>query len=172
MTRNKKYTLVAWTEKGQVRMIPSLAVEFARPMADRINTLAQTWVDVLDEPRYIMELSRAHEALARFLESLGYTLPAFREWVAAADTCCCCDDFYWLDCDDGYILAKPFAGRFFAMYDECKRMLQEHPQLRKARCYDRIKADFNVVTLVSRIWDEQDRECMEKRRAWRFGKTA
>ncbi len=171
--RNSKYELAAWTDGGKVRMVPSLVREFAQPLVERINMLAETRVrNVFDEPGHILALSRAHEALARYLEALGYRISAFREWVAAAHVCRCCDDFWWADCDEGFILMKPFAGRFFAMYAECRRLLRENPDLRHCRCYERLMADFNVITMVLDIWDEQAREIMEEQKAWRFGRSS
>ena len=46
---SKNYTLVAWTENGEVRMVPSLVNVAAEPYKDRIARLEARWENVEDE---------------------------------------------------------------------------------------------------------------------------
>lgn len=46
---SKKYTLVAWTENGEVRMVPSLIHVASKPYRDRIERVESRWEEVNDE---------------------------------------------------------------------------------------------------------------------------
>ena len=76
----KKYSLVAWTEKGNLRMVPSLVHEASLPYLERIQELEYEYGDVENKIYWLLKLSRAHEDLARFYMSVGYTLEAYVEY--------------------------------------------------------------------------------------------
>ena len=81
---SKKYTLVAWTQKGEVRMIPSLINDAAEPYRRRITYLESISEDIEDEIGWLIAQSRAHEAFARFLLSVGHPREAYVEFSNAA----------------------------------------------------------------------------------------
>ena len=170
MIKNRTRQLVAWTENGRVRMIPSLVEQFARPFRERIEEIEGTRPhDFREQPKYLIELSRAYEALGHYYERLGYHQEAFDAYVAAAVEVTCVDDFWWCDCDDGAVLSQPFWGRFFAMYAQCRRLFRKHPFLKNTASYETLLHEFDYVTAPTDIWHEEFDEAMETLHAWRFG---
>ena len=97
---NKKYTLVAWTEKGQVRMIPSLVNEASLPYREKIHRI-ESRGDVRDKVGFLLAQSRAHEEFARFLLSVGHPREAYVEFENAAEVCTWCPDELWNYGDEG-----------------------------------------------------------------------
>ena len=69
------YQLVAWTDKGQVKMLPELLREYAQPYMDRIESLRafydEGWDDGLGRltEQDVLALSRSYEAYGRFLRA-------------------------------------------------------------------------------------------------------
>ena len=70
---NKTYSLVAWTEGSEVRMIPSLINECSLPYRERIARLEDRRSAFRNTADWLLERSRAHEPLARF--SSGWDAP-------------------------------------------------------------------------------------------------
>ena len=100
----KFYQLVAWTEIGQVKMIPSLLAELAEPYVERIQG---------DED-----------------ESEVWGENAFLRYADAAITVTNCSDCCWKDAEVGYLLHTPLGHRFLAMYNYCSQIAEEHPALK------------------------------------------
>ncbi len=124
----KSYQLVAWTDKDQVRMIPSEVADYLRAeqevigrMTDRIRYRS------VHERGDLLRLSLAYEKLAVALLRLGQTEEAFMQYAHAAQ--CCLSSSEWQDTEWGDILCKPLRGRFFAMFCTCKDMVRQHPRL-------------------------------------------
>lgn len=169
MMENKTRQLVAWTENGQVRMIPSLVQLFAQPFKDRIEALESHPRPFKEQPEYLIELSRAHEALGRYYERLGHIREAFDACVAAALAVTYADDIWWCDCDEGFFLCQPFQGRFLAMYGQCRRLFRKHPFLKDTSSFEKLQHEYVLLTAVSNIWSAEFDEAAETARAWRFG---
>lgn len=167
----KATQLVAWTDGGRLRMIPSLVKQLSQQLIERINAIdEQRPKSHFDDPEHFIALSQAYEALAFFYERVGYWRESFSAYVNAADVCLHCDDIWWCDCDEGYLLSKPFRGRFFAMYFACQRLLRKHPKLRNTSSFDTLRHDYEILTRVSRIWEEEFNEALETVRVWHFGR--
>jgi hypothetical protein len=170
MMKNRTRQLVAWTDHGQVRMVPSLVARFAQPLLDRIAEIeSRLPCGFQQQPRYLTELSRAYEDLGRCYERLDHIREAFDAYVAAADTVTNVDDFWWCDCDEGFLLSNPFRGRFFAMFAECRRLFRKYPALKDAASFEELIHDYKYVSAVTDIWHAELIEAMETSRAWRFG---
>ena len=122
---SKKYTLVAWTDKGEVRMIQSLINDAAEPYKRRIAYLESIGEDVEDEIGWLIAQSRAHEAFARFLLSVGHPREAYVEFSNAAIVCTV---FRGQDEDCDYPI-HPLLSRFLAMHCECVRLTEKDRQL-------------------------------------------
>lgn len=167
---NKKYTLVAWTEKGQVRMIPSLVNEAAEPYRRRIAHLESLCDEIEDEIGWLITRSRAHEAFARFLLDVGHPREAYVEYSNAAIVCTLCSDRLWINggrCDFPEI---HLFSRFLAMHRECIRLARtdrliaisyERSELRRDYIYF-IKDDVETARELDKAYESQ--------KAWRFGK--
>lgn len=168
----KTYQLMAWTEKGQVKMIPSLVAELAEPFVQRIQA-------VEEEPRargeeeeteQLIRHSRAHEALGRFFLRVGYWEDAFLQFAEAAMTVTYCSDELWNDAEVGFLLHTPLEHRFLAMYNRCREMADEHPGIKGSVQWQTLLNQWRRVTDVHRIWSAEFREVTQSARAWRFGK--
>ena len=172
---SKASQLVAWTDKGLVKMIPSLVAEMAEPLVRRVQ-------EVEDEPfawgekaqiEQLIRQSRAHEALGRFFLSVDYWQDAFIQFYEAATHLpAVCSDLGWLDAGEGYLLCQPLERRFFAMYGLCRRLCERHPALKESIQWRQLGRDYRVVTTMYRIWDAEFDEAFETIRAWQFGKDA
>lgn len=168
----KTYQLMAWTEKGQVKMIPSLVAELAEPFVQRIQA-------VEEEPRargeeeeteQLIRHSRAHEALGRFFLRVGYWEDAFLQFAEAAMTVTYCSDELWNDAEVGFLLHTPLEHRFLAMYNRCREMADEHPGINGSVQWQTLLNQWRRVTDVHRIWSAEFREVTQSARAWRFGR--
>lgn len=126
---NKKYALTAWTEKGQVRMIPSLVNELSVPYREEILGFSERRPGER-ETDWLLSLSRAHEGFARFLLRVGRPLEAYSEFENAANECL---RGRWDPSRKGGINGA-LSLRFAAMHDECLALAGENPFL--ARRYE------------------------------------
>ena len=169
---NKKYTLVAWTENGQVRMVPSLINDVAEPYRRRIAHLESLYEEVKDEIGWLLTRSRAHEAFARFLLSVGHPREAFLEYSNAAIVCTLCSDRLWVEGDRCDFPEIHLLSRFLAMHRECVRLAQgdrflafsyEHSELRKDYLYF-TRDERDVRRVLDEVRDEM--------KAWKFGKSS
>lgn len=125
------YQLVAWTEKGQVRMIPSEIHTYMHEEMERIDLLKErirygTYHEVND----ILQVSSACEKTAFHLLDLGQINAAFLLLAEAALCCTAASRINWADSEWGDILCKSLRGRFFAMLGQCKDLVHEYPNLR------------------------------------------
>ena len=126
------YQLVAWTENGRLRMIPSEIHSFMQNELEGIKRLSAnigygTWHEVRD----ILRVSRAYEKLGLWLIELGRNIDAFNQFVAAAQCCLWCTSECWEDTDEGEILCSPLRGRFFAMFGKCKELTRSCPNTKR-----------------------------------------
>lgn len=74
--KSKSYSLVAWTENGQVRMIPSLVNEMKVPYEEKIARIVAE--DYENEVGWLIARSRSWEDYARFFLNLGYFKQAYQ----------------------------------------------------------------------------------------------
>lgn len=131
----KSYQLVAWTERGEVRMVPSLLEALSLPYRERIAAIEAQWEHVEDETGWLYAQSKAHEAFARFLLRAGRPREAYTEYENAARVCTYCSDGLWLqgeacdfttddriterECNDSYASMKAWA---FGKGEDWKRI--------------------------------------------------
>ena len=165
----KQRQLVAWTENGQIHMIPSLVQQMAQPFLERIAELESLRpFHYKEQPHYLISLSRAYEALGLYYERVGHIREAFDAYVAAALAVTEVDDYWWCDCDEGFVLSQPFRGRFFTVYGQCRKLLYKHPYLRDTAACESLMHDFIRLTKVSERWHDEFIEAIETVRAWSF----
>ena len=155
---NKKYTLVAWTEKGQVRMIPSLVNEASLPYREKIHRLESRGND-RDKVGFLLAQSRAHEEFARFLLSVGHPREAYVEFENAAEVCTWCPDELWNQGDEGGFPELRLFRRFLSMHGECLRLALEDRFLQLSYEGSQLQRDYRNFTLDFR----------EARDVWLFG---
>ena len=167
----KTYQLMAWTHKGQVKMIPSLVAELAEPFVRRIQ-LAEKEPRARGEEaetKQLIRQSRAHEALARFFLRVGYWEDAFLQFAEAAMTVTNGSDELWNDAEVGFLLHTPLEHRFMAMYNRCLEIAQDHPAIKGSVQWHKLQRKWQRVTDVHRIWADEFREVTQTARAWHFG---
>lgn len=120
---------MAWTEKGQVKMIPSEITAFIHEEMDRIERQrGSIRYGSVHEVHDILEVSSAYERLGLQLLDRGQVTKAFAQIVQAAAICCASEN-NWRETEWGEILCKPLRGRFFAMFSQCRDLVREHPTL-------------------------------------------
>ena len=84
----KSYQLVAWTDKGQVRMIPSEVTDYIHAELEAIDRQADSIRYRSEQERGgILKLSQAYEKLAVGLQRLGRIEDAFEQYARAAQCC-------------------------------------------------------------------------------------
>lgn len=154
----KSYQLVAWTDKGQVKMIPSLLNDYIREEIEHINQLGErvrygTNYEVQD----LLRVSSAFERLGINLLKRGYYQQAFL-CMAEAAFCCTSSRNNWTDTEWGEMLCKPLQGRFFAMFWACKDLLRQHPTLQRLWEHSELQKTMGYVTypydVYQNLWDE------------------
>ena len=110
----KYYQLVAWTDKDQVKMIPSLVSELAEPYFARIEAVEaekKQWEEAA-QIKQLLRQSRAYEGLGRFHLRVGYRQEAYRQFEEAAEIILgCSTDILWKDSEWGYRLVSVLANR-------------------------------------------------------------
>jgi len=167
---NKKYTLVAWTEKGQVRMIPSLINEVSRPYREKILLLENREVERKKKVGWLLDQSRAHEEFARFLLGVGHPREAYVEFENAAEVCTLCPDELWNDGDESFFPELHLFRRFLSMHAECLRLVAGDRFLRLAYEGSNLQRHYRTFTLDFKELDRELAEARDTLRAWRFGK--
>ena len=129
----KQYQLVAWTDKGQVKMLPNVLREYEQPYIDQIERQLAFYQEGrckeygrLTE-RDVIALSRSFESYGRFLKLHGRIQDAFEAFVDGARVCL--DSRFEVDSDYGYVLVGILPKRYHFMKSFCLDMLDEHPEL-------------------------------------------
>jgi len=173
----KSYQLVAWTDKGQVRMLPG---EVTAYLHDELDAIFQQADRIRYRTAYergdILRVSQAYEKLAVRLLDLGRIEEAFEQYVQAAQ--CCLSSLEWDDTEWGEVLCRPLRGRFFAMFCACKDLLRKYPRLKHDWDESGLRQSHGIVSYpfdCLRNECENDsgnlKEAMEYNKALQFGKT-
>lgn len=127
------YQLVAWTDKGQVKMLPNVLREFAQPYIDQIERQEAYYREGWSEEygrltaQDVVALSRSYEAYGRFLRLHGKRQDAFEAFVDGARVCL--DDRFMIDSEYGHVLAGSLTRRYHVMKSFCQDLLDEDPSL-------------------------------------------
>ena len=166
---NKKYTLVAWTDNGRLRMVPSLINECSLPYRERIEWLDSHYPDDDDEIGWLLKRSRAHERFAGFLLSVGHPREAYLEYANAAMVCTLCSDGLWLQGENCGFPTLPLLYRFLSMHRQCLMLALKDEYIRNLYRGGDLEGHYLFFTLDDRITNRELSESYESMRAWRFG---
>ena len=174
----KSYQLVAWTDKGRVRMLPSEVNTFLHEELDKINRLSdRIRYNTCHEVHDLLEWSCAYEKLALQLLDLGQVEDAFRQLSQAA-LCCTASWNNWEDTEWGYVLCKPLRGRFFAMFCASKDLVRKYPMLQYVwedsglqEACDHLTDAYRCFELECYGDSGEVREARNYNRALQFGKN-
>ena len=143
------YQLVAWTDKGQVKLLPELLREYAQPYLDRIESLQafcdEGWDDELGRltEQDVIALSRSYEAYGRFLQLHGKRHEAFEAFTDAAAVCL--DECFEVDSEHGYVLVGALPKRFHYAKSFCQELLEESPALARLPKWQRLLTRFQKL---------------------------
>ena len=150
-------------------MIPSLINECSLPYRERIASLKDRQGAFRSKAAWLLERSRAHEALARFFLRVGRPREAYLEYANAAEVCAICYDELRVQGDRCDVPVLPLYRRFLAMHSHCLELAGKHQVLR--RCYEgsHLESLFLWFTLDAREERRELRDIRETRKAWRFG---
>ena len=168
------YQLVAWTDRGQVKLLPELLREYAQPYIERIESLKafydEGWDDELGRltEQDVIALSRSYEDYGRFLRLHGKCQEAFEAFVNAASVCL--DDRFKVDSEYGYVLVGVLPKRFHAAESLCLDLIEENPALTRLPKWQRLQERFRE--LEAPFAEERRRVQREGRanRAYYFGR--
>lgn len=166
----KKYVLAAWTDQGQVHVIPSVVNDLSVPYREKIGRLDIPWGDIDNKLAWMLAKSRAHEQFARFLLRVGYPREAYVEYENAAMVCTYCSDTLWLQGTHADFPVLPLLYRFQSMHRECLRLASDRPYLQHLYTGSDLEAHYRQFTFDDRIIREEMAEARESFRAWNFGK--
>jgi len=124
------YQLVAWTDKGKVKMIPSQVTAFISEELEEIETLTdRIGFGTHHEIQDILQVSSSYEKFGHGLLALGKPEEAFIQYARAAKCCLRCSERHWHVYEYYETVSKPLRARFFAMYLECKELVRKYPYL-------------------------------------------
>ena len=152
------YQLVAWTEKGQVRMIPSEVASHLHAELSEIDRLVERIrYQTPHERGDIFRVSQAYEKLAVRLQDMGLIEDAFVQLAQAAK--CCLLSSEWAETEWGDVLCRPLQGRFFAMFCACKEMARKYPRLKYAWAESGLQGACNRVTHALRLYKADLQDC-------------
>ena len=149
----KAYQLVAWTEKGQVRMIPSEVTAFMHQSIGEIDRISDkvrygTRFEVSD----LLQLSSAYEKFGRELCN------SYNNWT--------------YDDEFGASLCRPLRGRFFAMFCQCKDLVRKYPRLKYSWAETGLDRTLSCVTEVDQtLAMYRADEVREREENWEFTKS-
>lgn len=169
---NKKYALVAWTERGEVRMIPSLLNEMSAPYRERIESHQAMHQKGENEVGWLLARSRAHEKLARLFLGAGYRMEAYTEFERAAEVCALCSDGLWRQGEWGDFPTLPLLYRFLEMHRECTSLIRRVPCLKVRYKDSYLQSLYQWLTFDERMHNLELDEAVESSLAWRFGRAS
>lgn len=165
--KSKSYSLVAWTEHGQVRMIPSLVNEMKVPYEEKIARIESQ--DYVNEVGWLIARSRAWEEYARFFLNLAYCKQAYRCYENAARVCSFCTDNFWVQDENSERPIMPLYYRFLSMHNRCKSLIRDYPALRDAYKGSELERSYLFYSSDDRRRELEFKESCESMKAWRFG---
>ena len=170
----KQYQLVAWTDKGQVKMLPNLLREFLQPFIDQIERQlafyqegwAQDYGRLTEQD--VVSLSRSFESYGRFLHLHGKRQDAFEAFVDGARVCL--DSRFEVDSEYGYVLVGVLRKRYHYMKSFCLDILEEDSSLSRLPKWQKLQEKYNQLDAPFAEERDKDRQEFQANRAFYFGR--
>lgn len=166
-TNSKSYSLVAWTEHGRVRMIPSLVNEMCEPYREKIARIETQKYE--NEISWLIARSKSWEEFARFFLNVGYAKQAYQCFENSAEVCLFGSDSLWIQGDTCYYPTMPLYYRFLSMHGRCKWLIRENPELKFEYEGSELERDYLSITHDQRESSKEFWESIESMKAWHFG---
>lgn len=167
--KSKSYSLVAWTENGQVRMVPSLVNEMKVPYEEKIARIESQ--DYKNEVGWLIAQSKAWEEYARFFLNLGYYKQAYQCYENAARVCSFCSDIFWVQDENSERPIMPLYYRFLSMHNRCKWLIRQYPVLKDEYRNSDLEKSYLFYSSDDRRREQEVNESYESMKAWHFGHT-
>ena len=168
------YQLVAWTDKGQVKMLPNVLREYAQPFINEIERLRAFNEEWWNPERGrlttqdVLALSQSYEAYGRFLLLHGKCQEAFEAFVDGARVCL--DDRFKIDSEYGYVLVGALPKRYHYMKSFCQDMLADDPELARLPKWHDMLEEFNRLDAPFAEERRKDWQEFRANRAFYFGR--
>lgn len=160
---SKSYALTAWTDNGQVRMIPSLVDKLRKVYENRIAKLeSQNRYCEYDELDWLLSISEAWEKYGKFHIRHGDYNAAYRCYIQAAYACAECSDGLEMD----GILPHELSSRLCVMYNQCIQLVRLYPALRDKENSLTLRKLSRWAYPTRRETEEEFRESQEYMKAW------
>lgn len=180
---SKTYALVAWTENGNVRMVPSLSKDLENEMLEEIIRLKKDFESDMSErdafgawtmsPEkeigHRIAISRAFEKMADYYLGTGAVKDARWALTRAALECADCSDGLWIFDENSYYPAIPLLRRFYAMHGRVLQLIKRYPSLRRLYKGSDLERDYLTFSEDHRLLHEEIREADAYRKGMRFG---
>lgn len=163
---NKSYSLIAWTDNGQVKMIPSLVNEMKVPYEEKIARFDSLEYD--DEQEWLLDKSRAWEEYAEFYLRAGYYRQAYQCFGNAALVISPCSDLLWVQDMNSERPVMPLYYRFLTMHSKCKSLIEQYPALRNEYKGSRLERNYLFFTEDERREWREMCESYQSMNAWTF----
>ncbi|MBO7509910.1 MAG: hypothetical protein J6T35_01885 [Bacteroidales bacterium] len=169
--KSKSTSLVAWTDKGRVFMVPYLLDEMCGQYLEEIKHCSYRtgkepyWKSEIDR---LLETSGKWEVYGDFLLGAGRIWDAYQCFERAALECLCCSDGLWCDTETSQRPMSALLYRFYAMYKRCRQLVRQYPYLRLKFRGSWLEEKYEDFTSESnQAW----KELVEYDRVWNFGKN-
>lgn len=181
--KSKSYSLVAWTDNGRVRMVPSLVKLTECELLDEIIRLREQFcrkkedrdihgvftMTPNEEIEGRIDISKAYERLADFELESGSVREAWWALTKAAACCADCSDGLWIYDRNSFYPALPLLRRFYALHGRALRLIGRYPSLRKLYRGSELEEDYRTFSADRRLLREEIREADTWRKAMHFG---
>ena len=168
------YQLVAWTDKGQVKMLPNVLREYAQPYIDEIERRLAFYEEWWTPERGrlteqdVIALSRSYEAYARFLLLHGKRREAFEAYVDGARVCL--DDRFKIDSEYGCVLVGILPKRYHYVKSFCQDMLDDDPSLARLPKWHAMLEKFKQLDAPFASVRREEMQEFRANRAFYFGR--
>ena len=169
--KSKSTTLVAWTDKGRVLMVPWLLDEMREQYFEEILR-EKKWAD--EGPRWEAEINhllrKSHlwEEYGDFLLRAGLVWDAYECFECAALEPLCCSDCLWCDTETSQQPVTPLLYRFYAIYHRCRKLSRQYPRLQLKFNGSWLERKYEEFTTEE---NESLKALIEYDKVWNFGKN-
>lgn len=181
---SKNYQLVAWTEQGHVRMIPSLACEREYELLDEVirakkeldckmskrDRHGRFTISPKEEIEGFIAISRAYEKVADYYTETGKIRDAYQMLTDAANCCTGCSDWLWIYDDNSFYPTIPLLRRFYAMHGRVLQLVRQHLSLWKLYRGSSLESNYLTFSADRFLLQEEVREADAWRKAMHLGR--
>lgn len=168
----KSYSLVAWTVKGSLKVIPSLLDDISEENRQEVEEIEGRYKDIeydFEEVDWLLDISASYERLAQCYLQAGYKREAFEALEQSAIACTCCSDWLWLQGARSEYPVEPLLSRFYVVHEEILDLADQSEEISLRYEGSEVESDYLLFTQDD--WDDEQEilQHEENVRAWSFG---